>query len=181
MDISQLMHELRALANRWAIKAREYARDGKAAADPAQAQFYQGFAEGYYKAATDLAAFLKGETVDATDGTPVPLAKSPTSDPKSAVAPQAAAPVAPPPPPVSYLNVAVGEVINVLEFAGASPRDVKMRPGNVVYAEFSKWQPLADHERVAKIAAADPRIVILNFGRTKESNDPYVEFAFKQG
>ncbi len=179
MDISQLMHELRALANRWAIKAREYARDGKASADPAQAQYYQGFAEGYYKAATDLAAFLKGETVD-VDGSSTLIVNPPTPKQSSAPKPQAA-----PPPPVapspSYLNMAVSEIINVLEFAGASPRDVKIRPGNTVYAEFSKWQPLADHERVAKIAAADPRVVILNFGRTKDGNDPYVEFAFKQG
>jgi len=175
MDMNQLMTELRALANRWAIKAREFARDGKNSSDQGQAQYYKGFAEGYYKAATELAAVLKGETAPA-DGSATLLVNTPSTAPARPAAP--AAPVSAPP---TYIALPLNEIINVLEFSGASARDVKIKPGNTVYAEFSRWQPLTEHERVAKIAAADPRVVILNFGRTKDTNDPYVEFAFKQG
>ncbi|MDX2160084.1 MAG: hypothetical protein SF162_02045 [bacterium] len=167
MDANQLLQDLRALANRWALKAREFARDSRDNQDASQAQYYRGFAEGYYKAATELAAVLKGESPDAAETAARPTASG--DSPQST----SAAP--------TYLALSMGEVVNILSFSGTSARDVSMKPGNTFYATFSKWEPLSEPERVAKIAGADPRITVLGNGRTKDTNDPYVEFAFKQG
>jgi hypothetical protein len=35
------------------------------------------------------------------------------------------------------------------------------------------------HERVAAMKQAEPRVVVLGQGKTKESSDPTVDFAFK--
>jgi hypothetical protein len=179
MNAHELVQALRALANRWALLARDYAREGRDSKDEKQSAYYRGYAEGYYKAATELAAQLKGNIVDA------PI----VSVPQSAVDVeqiavenvQAVSKHAAPSPISSFEAISVGEIINILEFAGVSPRDVSIMDGNVVYAVFSRWQPFTEHERVAKIAGADLRIVILGFGKVKDSSDPYVEFAFKQG
>ncbi|MFN8531028.1 MAG: hypothetical protein U0670_20690 [Anaerolineae bacterium] len=175
MDTNQLLIQLRALANRWAMKAREFAQDGRNSADQAQAQYYRGFAEGYYKAAMELAAVLKGDQTDTapSDGkSAVPRSPSLGGETPSAK-PAPAAPI--------YATLSIGDVISMLEYVGAGPRDVIAKPGNIYHAIFSRWQSLTEPERIAKISGADPRLVILNFGKLKDTNDPYVEFAFKQG
>ncbi len=178
MNSNELLNELRALANRWAIKARDFARDAKSNADAGQAQYYRGMADGYYRAATELAATLKGETTTAepATNTSTPAAPRPATNAASDGT-QPAAPAA----PVEYIALPVNEIMNMLEYSDLNPRDVTFKPGNVVYALFSRWHPLTNHERIAKIAALDSRIVILNYGKVKDTNDPYVEFAFKQG
>ncbi|MDZ4771354.1 MAG: hypothetical protein SGJ24_19695 [Chloroflexota bacterium] len=51
---------LRALANKWARRAQESARDSKAGGDNLENIAYQrGLAEGYYKAATELAEVIR--------------------------------------------------------------------------------------------------------------------------
>ena len=56
---AELITELRALANRWAMKARDYARASKEeGATEAQTNYNRGFADGYYRAATELATLL---------------------------------------------------------------------------------------------------------------------------
>src|SRR3954451_7780735 len=53
---------LRNLANRWTMLARDYAKASKeAGATEAQISYNRGYAEGYYKAATELAALIKAE------------------------------------------------------------------------------------------------------------------------
>jgi hypothetical protein len=168
MNVNELLNELRALANRWAMKARDFARDARDSTNAEQGQYYRGYADGYYKAATELAALLKGET-PTENMTASPINTGSRS------------PAAAPPPPAAYIALPVGEIITMLELAGVSPRDVTFRPGNIVYAVFSRWQPTSEPERVARIKAADLRIVILNHGKLKDTGDPFVEFAFKQG
>ncbi len=174
VDAQQLLHELRSLANRWALRARDYAREAKEAKDEKQASYSRGFADGYYKAATELAAMLQGDASRAT-GT-VRAANTGASGGTTAGSGQNATAS-----PINYVSVSLGEIVNILEFAGASPRDVNVRPDKTVYAVFSRWAPHSESERVAMIAGADPRIVILSFGKVKDSSDPYVEFAFKEG
>ena len=191
MNLNELVSELRTMANRWALKARDYVRDARENSDPEQAQYYRGYADGYYKAATELAALLKGDIGNGDTGTQIPVAPRPapptqTSIPAAPkpVAPKAAPAAAPTPAPaatVEYVALPVGEVLNMLEYGGVSPRDVTLKSGNIVYAIFSRWQPFTEHERVAKVAGLDMRIVILNFGKLKDTGDPYIEFAFKQG
>ena len=53
---------LRALANKWALMARDHARDSKTSntnADAATASYHRGIAETYYKAAMELADVVK--------------------------------------------------------------------------------------------------------------------------
>src|SRR3954470_5879341 len=53
---------LRSLANRWTMLARDYARASKdSGTNEAQASYNRGYAEGYYKAATELAALIKAQ------------------------------------------------------------------------------------------------------------------------
>lgn len=171
MNAHELVQALRTLANRWALLARDYSRETRESKDEKHAAYYRGFAEGYYKAATELATLLKGNIVDS---------ETVVVNPDQPEKPAEEAKKTPAPPNVTYVSVAVGEVLNILEFVGASPRDVNVVQGNAIHAVFSRWQPFTEHERVAKIAGADPRIIILGFGKSKDTGDPYVEFAFKQ-
>lgn len=152
---------LRALANHWAILARDYARDGKMAEakDPARAQYLRGIAEGYYKAATELANQLKqAETRGAT---------GPAPDATPAV------------PPGTYAHIPMSDVLRMFSYAGTTPRDVFAREDGTYTGVFSKWEPVQPHERVAAMQQAEPRVVILGQGKTKDAGDPTVDFAFK--
>lgn len=168
---------LRALANRWAMNARDYAREAKSPSiDAEKAAFNRGMAEAFYKAALDMAGILKG-----VDSLPQPTSALDASARSTSVVPAAAPPkpAAPPPHSVTYLPMSVGEAIQLLEFAGVSARDVNVQKDNSVFAVFSRWQPIADPERLAMIKAADTRIVILRSGRDKDTHDPYIEFAIQ--
>ncbi|MGL4649193.1 MAG: hypothetical protein ACRC1H_07280, partial [Caldilineaceae bacterium] len=101
-----LLAQLRDLANRWAILARDYARDGKLAepAEPARAQYLRGIAEGYYKAATDLATQIKqAEARGAALAGPDPGTSSAA------------------PPTVQYTHVPMSEVLRMFSYAGTAP------------------------------------------------------------
>lgn len=176
--------ELRNIANKWTLLARDYARDAKNG-DPADPRtpYYRGLAEGYYKAAVELAELIKQfpdseiaaiakpapPSLPANDA-PAPASNAPRP---AAPAPQAALP--------EYLNLPVGEVLNVLSYAGTNPRDVTPNKGVGTYtAVFSRWENLMPHERIEMLKAADHRLIIVSSGKTRDSGDPYVEIAFKQ-
>jgi hypothetical protein len=181
-----LVSALRALANRWAMKARDYARAAKEeGVTEAQASYNRGFAEGYYRAATELAAVVS-EQGTARDPQPKPTSSAPATAPATgATAPRPAAPqpAAKPPEPakpqVVYASISVGEALSVLEFAGLAARDVTQNKDNSFRAIFSRWENMMPHERVERIQKADNRIVILHSGKL-ESHDHFVEFAFKE-
>jgi hypothetical protein len=165
---------LRDTANRWALRARDYARDAKAETDPTKAALNRGYAEGYYKAATELAALLKDETArsarslsDLAGASPPPAASaSPVESPAQAA--------------VTYAPVSVGEVLTMLNYAGIDPRDIEQRKDNSFRAVFSRWQNIMDHERIEIIKKSDLRIVILNSGKLRDTHDAFVEFAFRE-
>lgn len=170
---------LRQLANRWTLKAREYARDSKSdnPADPVAA-YNRGLAEGYYKAAVELADVLKQQVIGAAP--PAAANPAPAPRPQPPAAPAQPAPAAPPPPPAeTYLPIPLNEVIQMLEYAGTNARDVTMNKQNVFMAVFSKWENLMPHERLDKLKKMDMRLIILDSGKTRDTSDPYVEFAFK--
>jgi hypothetical protein len=56
-----------------------------------------------------------------------------------------------------------------------------MNPNNVFTAVFSRWQPLSEDERLKKIKAADPRIVVVATGKQRDTGDYFIDFAFKDG
>lgn len=169
---------LRQLANRWTLKAREYARDAKNEdKGEANAAYNRGLAEGYYKAAVELAEVLK-EQAETAHQAPAPKAAPPSPQPAPAPKP-AAAPAPPAPPAETYLPMPLNEVLLILEYAGTNARDVNVNRQNVFTAVFSKWENLMPHERIEKLKKADMRLVVLNSGKIKETSDPFVEFAFK--
>lgn len=185
-----LVSQLRALANRWALKARDYARASKEeGATEAQVNYNRGFADGYYKAATELATLLTNPGT-AADPQPKPVSSAPAAGaapqqpaPQRPAAPPPPAPVsvAPPQPPqpqVKYAPVSVGEAVSILVFAGCQPRDVTPNKDNSLHATFSSWGSMMLHEQVDRVRNADPRIIILGSGKM-ESHDYYIDFAFK--
>ncbi len=172
--------ELRNLANKWTLLARDYARDAKNgdAADP-RTPYHRGLAEGYYKSALELAELIKQlpeTSIASIAGVPNAAA------PASSSAPQRAAPPPPPQaPPPEYLNLQVSEVLNILSYAGTNPRDVTPNKGAGTYtAVFSRWENLMPHERIEMIKAADLRLVVVSSGKTRDAGDPYIEIAFKE-
>lgn len=161
-QIQDLPVALRALANHWAILARDYARDGKLAEakDPQRAHYLRGIAEGYYKAATDLAALLKQSEARGTLGA--------APDAKTAVAAG------------EYAHVPMTDVLRMFEDAGTAPRDIFPRDNGTYTAVFSKWEPLQPHERVGAMQRADARVVILGQGKTSDGGDPTVDFGYRK-
>lgn len=178
-----LASALRALANRWAMKARDYARASKEeGSDEAQASYNRGFAEGYYRAATELAALINEQgSGTARDPQPKPVSSAPAAgaaQPRPAPPQPAAKPPAPPKPTVIYGSVSVGEALSVLEFAGTAVRDISQNKDNSFRAVFSRWENMMPHERLERIQKADNRIIIVGSGKL-ESHDHYIDFAFK--
>ena len=175
-----LMAALRSLANRWTMKARDFARAAKEeSADEAQTNYNRGFAEGYYRAATELAALIK-EQQTAREPRPQPKpVSSAGASPQRAAPAQRATPATQHPAPPSYAPVSVAEALSVLEFAGTAARDVIQNKDNSFHAVFSRWENMMPHERIERIQKADARIIILNNGKL-ESHDHFVDFAFKE-
>ena len=168
-----LVESLKALANRWVLKARDHSGESKirtSAQDTNNAFYHKGLAEGYHKAALDLANLLKdsgaGDTVRTTS----------TSE-QAAVQ---AVPEAKAESTVMYAAVSPDDASYILNYAGVTPREVNRHKDNAFTAVFSRWQPFSDAERVEKIKSADPRIMILESGRLQDTGDPFVDFAFKE-
>jgi len=165
----ELTTALRALANKWVYRARDYSRESKTIDNPETAAHNRGAAESYHKAAMELAAVLQGDSAALQTGERRAVTDTGT-------APAASADAA----PVSYAAMPIREVVMMLDYAGANARDITMNPNNVFTAVFSRWQPLSDDERLKKIKSADPRIVIVATGKQRESGDPFIDFGFKE-
>jgi hypothetical protein len=165
---------LRSLANRWTMKARDYARASKEpGTGEGQANYDRGFAEGYYKAATELAAVIKELQEAQEKQAAAPPSASSTHAPIPQRTPQPTAkPVAPKPPAepaVSYLAITVGEALSVLEFAGTNTRDITQNKDNSFRAVFSRWENMQPHERIERIASRR-RITGWSSSRAENSN-----------
>jgi hypothetical protein len=175
---------LRALANRWAMKARDFARSAKeAGVSESQAAYDRGFAEAYYRAATELAELLKVQS-----GSPQPAqpqASRPVSGAPAAgaSAQREGAPVSPAspaaPPEQTYANVPLRDAYGALEYGGCQPQEITPTKNNSFRATFSSWGKMMLHEQVSCVQGSDPRIIILNSGKL-ESHDYFIEFAFKE-
>jgi hypothetical protein len=158
--------DLRGLANRWALLARDYARESKTHTeqrDEVKAAHYRGMAETYYKLALELAEVVKTMPT----GAPVVAA------PQTVDAP-------PVPQATPYAAVSINEAMRILDYAGVSARDVKQHKDNVFSAVFSRWQPVSERERIEQITRFDQRIVILSSGLLPDTKDPYIDFAFRE-
>lgn len=78
-----ILSALRALANRWALRARDYSREAKAPeVDAETAAYNRGFAEGYYHAATELAEVIKAQPATPASARPAPQPVVPQAPPQ---------------------------------------------------------------------------------------------------
>ncbi|MCA9902976.1 MAG: hypothetical protein KC547_03890 [Anaerolineae bacterium] len=163
------MSQLRSLANRLTLKARDQAAEAKrkAPGDP-QAEYLRGLAEGYYKSAVELANILKGQAGDMAAETSVP-------DKRSTQTGKLAASGAP-----EFEQIPLDEVIRLLSYADINARDVIPNRDGSFVAIFSRWQPLSDQERLEKLKSVDTRIFVLANGRNHETSDPFIKFGFKR-
>lgn len=167
MDKKELQM-LQKLANRWVMEAREYLREAKiSGTDERTTAFERGRAEAMNKAAQDLAAVLKQLMKEAS------LIGQPISSGEELM------PASAPGAPEVYAEVPINEVLQFLEFAGTTARDVRIHKDNAITAVFSRWQPLSTTERLQRIRDADPTIIILDEGKLQDTGDPYVDFAFR--
>ncbi len=188
-----LMAALRSLANRWVMKARDYARQSKDADEAdTNAAYQRGFAEGYYRAATELAALLKDAPAPRPSAPPpnttptvggqrrtmssMPKAPPPQSAPTQVATPKV--PLASQATEITYKEISVGEAISILVFAGCQPREVTQNRDNSLHATFSSWGSMMLHEQISHVQSADPRIIVLDSGKL-ETHDYYIDFAFK--
>jgi hypothetical protein len=163
-DIETLIGDLRQLANRWTMRARDHARESKtrnASSDIATANYHRGIAETYYKMALELADLV---------------AQSESAGTASAAPPAAEQEAA---PETTYAAVSLNEAVQILDYAGVNARDINLHKDNVFSAVFSRWQPVSESERVDMLKRADMRIVILKTGKLRDTSDPFIEFAFK--
>ncbi len=167
---------LRALANRWVLKARDHARQSKSTGDERLSAYHRGIAETYHKAALDLADVLQSGGSRA----PASSSQTPSTGSLPDTRPMTAPALEDEGEPVSYVALAVKEVILMLEYAGISARDVNMHKDNVYTAIFSRWQPFSDDERLKMMQGADRRLVVLANGKLRDTGDPYVDFAFRE-
>ncbi len=202
----EIINTLRALANRWALKARDLARDAKAeTADAETASYNRGLADGYYRAAMEMAEVLKTQPTAPSRPAPPPMASPQKPDPNAGgrwSASSSVRPDAPPPPKpptaanatstasgsiatggsanaaAQYKALEIGEVLRILQYAGTAPRDVQIRSDWSYHAIFSRWENLTPSERLDRIKKADFRIVVLESGISKDSRDPFIDFAF---
>ena len=171
MDTNSLnkdqMSRLRSLANRLTLKARDHAAEAKRKpAGEAEAEYLRGLAEGYYKSAVELANILKGP------------ANEMTAEPGGQAQPgQAATDKAPDP---EFEMIPLDEVLRMLSYADINARDVIPNKDGSFIAIFSRWQPLAEKERLDKLKSIDSRIFVLSSGRNLETTDPFVKFGFKK-
>jgi len=169
--------DLRALANRWVLMARDHARESKTRTgegEEAKAAYYRGLAEAYHKLAMELADVVKA--MPATG----PAAASARADSVGGEVAPPGQPDASATPAMTYASVPLGEALRMLDYAGISARDVKQHKDYVFTAVFSRWQPFSETERLDRIKSVDPRVVILNFGKLPDTQDPYVDFAFQE-
>lgn len=168
--------DLRALANRWALMARDHARESKArsgAGDETRAAYYRGLAETHHKLAMELAEAVKQLPATGPTSTPAQASSGMTTAPALGQAQPAA-------PTTAYAAVSLAEALRLLDYAGVNARDVKQHKDNAFTAIFSRWQPFSESERLDRIKSVDPRIVILGYGKLPDGYDPYVDFAFQE-
>ncbi len=160
------MSQLRSLANRLTLKARDQAAEAKrkTPGDP-QAEYLRGLAEGYYKSAVELANILKGQAGDTEAETSV-------TDKRSTQTGRFADP--------EFEQIPLEEVIRMLSYADINARDVIPNRDGTFVAIFSRWQPLSDQERLLKLKSVDTRIFVLASGRNHETSDPFIKFGFKR-
>src|SRR5262245_44369752 len=120
----ELTTALRALANKWTYRARDYSRDAKATDSAETAAYGRGAAESYHKAAMELAAVLQGEGGALQTGERQAIKDTNTVP----VANTAGAPA------VAYAAIPIREVVIMLDYAQVNARDITMNPNNVFTA-----------------------------------------------
>jgi hypothetical protein len=81
--------------------------------------------------------------------------------------------------PIAYLPVTAQEVGDLLTGAGLYPRALTVHTDHAFTAVFSRLQPLSQEQRLRLLAETTPSIVILDYGKLADTNEPFIDFAFR--
>lgn len=163
-DFEEMLQQMRHLANRWTLLARDYNRDSKTnlkskeLPERSKGIYQRGISETYRKLALEIA-----DVVKRYDSSPV-ITES--FDDEEEV--------------TTYAAVALNEVLSLMDYAGVSARDVRPHRDNSFTAYFSKLQGGDNQTRINLLISVDSRVVLLGQGRTQETNEPYISFAFQE-
>ncbi len=147
---ADLLAALAALADQWDALA-DAAREQTRlthASDLSRVAYYQGVVKTYQEAAQALRDLIV-----------------PPADP-------------PPTPPPTYLRLSESEVNALLQPIGLFARTLTLHADGVFTAVFSRLQPFTQESRIQLLSAADPRIVIIDQGKLRDSSEPFIDFAF---
>lgn len=148
-DISE--SAITALITRWQHLARDARERSRTerTGDAYTAYYYKGVADTCQQVIESLYLLL---------GSDAPTAQSPT---------------------VAYLPVGEQTVNDLLSSTGLFPRALHAHADHAFTAVFSRLQPITQEQRLQKLTEADSRIVILDQGKLPDSNDPFIDFAFR--
>lgn len=86
-----------------------------------------------------------------------------------------------PPPPAAhhYALIPLEQARALLERAGLYPRDLLAHRDGAFTAQFSRLQPVTQAQRVERLSAADPRVVVLDVGFLADNGEPFIDFALR--
>jgi hypothetical protein len=85
-----------------------------------------------------------------------------------------------PVPTADYMPVSEQSVNELLSSIGLYPRTLHVHADHVFTAVFSRLQPISQDQRIQALNQADSRIVVLDYGKLPDTNDPYIDFAFRE-
>lgn len=88
--------------------------------------------------------------------------------------------VAAPSASVEYMPVSEQAVNDLLVQIGLYPRTLHVHADHVFTAVFSRLQPISQDQRIQALNEADARIIVLDYGKLPDTNDPYIDFAFRE-
>lgn len=140
-----------ALIDQWETLARDARERSRTerVGDVQTAYYYKGVTDTYQQVIANLRALLDPE---------VETALPPTHD---------------------YVPVSEQAINDLLKHAGLYPRALHAHPDHAFTAVFSRLQPISQEQRLRTLTEVDSRIVILDHGKLPDSNDPFIDFAFR--
>jgi len=150
MTDDDLLEALRQLAKEWEGKAREFQSRARVekAGDIHTAYYYRGVVDTYQRAASSLRAMLS-TNLDTVE------AKS-----------------------LQYRTTTMDEARSALSNAGLHARELSQHSDGAFTAIFSRLQPITQEQRIGRLSAANPHLIILDTGNLPDSGEPYIDFAF---
>lgn len=151
MSDDDLRDQLAALREHWR-KAAEDARlqsQNLRASDIYTGYFHQGAMKTYQQVIADLDALLDDDTPEVETET------------------------------IRYLEADLNAAYALMQEAQLFPREINKHADGAFTVVFSRLQPTTQARRIDALTAADPRVIILDHGKLADTQDPFIDFAFR--